>query len=349
MTEAEGWAVRFGRALTLTAALFAQVGMQAAQASSGPPASTTAATAPITTTAPAAVYSCAKTRAGSPRPGTNVVSTARFGPYQATLSGRVAPGGFVAKPYLALADDGKTVATYQLLADEPLTNFSTNGELPRSWTPATSYSGPYSDLCLARFSADQPPTGTAQSGDQPRVVALVAVNDPPDANQCCEILNLFDVEGGRGYAFANEIGAVNLGPEAPADLVPQRGTALLVTVDSAFFQQFVDEADTASPVKVLQIGPYGVEDVTRSWLGYVRADAAAWLKELSRRGEERSQYGRGILAAWAADECELGHGQAALARIAQVAASEVVDAGYGSARSFVAHLRSFLAAHGYNC
>ena len=285
---------------------------------------------------PSAIYSCARTRAESGRPGTSVVSTARFGPYQATLSGRIAPGGFVARPSLTLADDGKTVETYQLFADEPLTNFSTIGELSRSSTFATSYSVPNSDLCLARFSADQPPADAFEAGDQPRVVALVPVNDPPDANQCCEIVNLFDVEGGRGYAFAEAIGAVNLGPEAPADLVPERGTALLVTADSAFFEQFTDEADAAMPVKVLEVGPYGVEDVTHSWPSYVTADAAVWLKELKRRGEERSQYGRGILAAWAADECELGHGQAALTRVAHVAAGEITDAGFGSARSFVA-------------
>jgi hypothetical protein len=296
-----------------------------------------------------AVYSCASTRAESARPGATVVSTARFGPYRATLSGRIAPGGFVARPSLSLADNGKTVATYQLFADEPLTNFSTIEELSGSWTGVTSGSGRDSDLCLARFSADQPPADAFQAGDQPRVVAIVPVNDPPGANQCCEIVNMFDIEGGTGYAFANAIGAVNLGPEAPADLVPERGTALLITVNSAFFLEFTDEVDTASPVKVLEVGPYGVEDVTRSWPSYVTTDADMWLKLLERPGEERSpRTARGLLAAWAADECELGHGQAALSRVAQVAAGEVAEPGWPSAPSFVASLRSFLAAQGYD-
>jgi hypothetical protein len=302
-----------------------------------------------TMVAPAAVYSCAGTRAESARPGTSVVSTARFGPYQATLSGRIAPGGLVGRPSLALADGGKTVATYQLLGDEPLTNFSTIEELSRPWAPAMWHSAPSSDLCLARFSADQPPANALQAGDQPRVVALVAVNDPPDANQCCEIVNLFGVEGGRGYAFAEAIGAVNLGPEAPAELLPERSTALLVSVNSAFFLRFTDEADTFMPVKVLEVGPYGVEDVTRSWPSYVTADAAALLKALRRPGYETSPLSRGLLAAWAADQCELGHGRAALDRVAQVAAGEVADPGWPSAPSFVAQLRSFLAAQGYDC
>jgi hypothetical protein len=248
-----------------------------------------------------------------------------------------------------LADNGKTVAAYQLFGDEPLTNFSTIEELSRSSEVATLGSGPSSDLCLARFSDDQPPADAFQAGDQPRVVALVAVNDPPDANQCCEIVNLFDVEGGKGYAFANAIGAVNLGPEAPADLVPEPGTALLVTVNSAFFLQFTDEVDTASPVRVLEVGPYGVEDVTHSWPSYITTDAAVWLKLLERPGEERKPSARGFLAAWAADECELGHGQAALNRVVQVAAGEIAEPGWPSAHSFVAQLRAFLAAQGYDC
>jgi hypothetical protein len=70
---------------------------------------------------------------------------------------------------------------------------------------------------------------------------------------------------------------------------------------------------------------------------------------LKQNGEERSQDGREMLAARAADECELGHGRAALARVSRIATSEVGDLSFGSARSFVARLRAFLATQGYDC
>jgi hypothetical protein len=236
MITAKGWVVRLSCAFVASAAVLAAAGWTPVQASSQP--ARTLPSAP--TTSPSGAYSCAPTE--SHRAGERVVSTARYGRYQATLSGRVDPGGFVARPLLTLAYDGKTEAVYQPLAPGPLTDFSGIGEVSGPWTQVKEqFPGKGSDLCLANFSRGA------------GVVALVAVNDPPNANECCEIVNLIQA-GPEPYAN-NAIGAVNLGPEAPAVLVAEAGTALFVTANTAFFEQFAAEVDTAMPVKVLQVGP----------------------------------------------------------------------------------------------
>jgi hypothetical protein len=124
-----------------------------------------------------------------------------------------------------------------------------------------------------------------------------------------------------------------------------------VTVDDRFAYAFTSFAGSAMPVQISDYRGGRLVNVTRSFPDRVRRDAERqlrWLAAAKRNGETR-----GVLAAWAADECLLGRSAYAFAWLGAHPAlytGRFADAGFGTgptAQDYRAALRRFLRRTGY--
>lgn len=85
--------------------------------------------------------------------------------------------------------------------------------------------------------------------------------------------------------------------------------ATFVTGDARFAYAFASFADSAFPVRLLELRAGTWRDVTRAHPESLRADAARWLKAYRER--RLGLRSLGVLAAYVADEYRLGHRAAA--------------------------------------
>jgi len=258
----------------------------------------------------------------------------RLGAYAATLSGFVVndfDGNLrMDSPSVTLSYDGKATSTYQLL-DEPGSWYDGGlGFTTKTWSPPGSIPG--SVLCLARFDRN------------PDVQVLVPLFEP---GQCCTFDNLFEIYDFANSGSSDAIGTANLG-EVGGTLVDEHGVALLLGIDPRFTGAFSDYVGTSWPLRVYTLDDLGLIDVTRQWPSLIERDAGSDLErfdQLLRHG--KPQDTRGLLAAWAADECELGRCSQALTFVSQKLAAGDAAPFEGSATAYLALLRHDLMAWGY--
>jgi len=127
------------------------------------------------------------------------------------------------------------------------------------------------------------------------------------------------------------------------------GSFELLSADDRFAYAFASYAASGMPVQVWSYRGGRLVDVTRDHRRLLARDATqqwGYFRQSKRQHREL----RGALAAWAADECTLGRGKAALAWL-QAHGPELrkVDPLYGDAVAFVRSLARFLARAGYRC
>ncbi len=122
-----------------------------------------------------------------------------------------------------------------------------------------------------------------------------------------------------------------------AALTKLGGREVFVSADNDFYCTFISCAASGLPVQVLSFTGDAFHDVTRSYPALIARDAASWLKLYYRHLGE----GEGVLAAWAADEYNLGRAAAATSMLNQQVAARHIS------RSFVRTLQTFLTKHGY--
>jgi hypothetical protein len=134
-------------------------------------------------------------------------------------------------------------------------------------------------VCLARFAGHDRP------------VAVVGVYS--GGAHCCATYRVFD-PANRHEA---QLDAGNTG----ATFVGGDKHALLETSDDAFSYVFTAFAYSGHPIQLLRPATSRFVDVTAKHPARVRADARFWWQQF-----QRADDGRGILAAWAADEELLG-------------------------------------------
>lgn len=118
---------------------------------------------------------------------------------------------------------------------------------------------------------------------------------------CCTIAQVFSYDAATGtYTKARQ----NF--EDPAyelkRLVPG-GDYLFVSANAAFEYEYTSYAQSADPIQIWSFAGNAFTDVTRSYPALITKDAAQWLKLFKHNLKD----GTGPLAAWAADEEELGH------------------------------------------
>jgi hypothetical protein len=110
---------------------------------------------------------------------------------------------------------------------------------------------------------------------------------------------------------------------------------------------FTDFADSAAPLQIFSFSHNAFHDVTRQYPNHLRADAAKWLGAFHRHFGN----GRGLIAAWAADEYLLGRPGLVKSQLAGAlkAGHLSVPARFGgpSPAKFVTQLQALLRRLGY--
>jgi hypothetical protein len=166
---------------------------------------------------------------------------------------------------------------------------------------------------------------------------------------CCSIEQVFTFDPGtRTYAKAER----NFGD--PGDRIEDlghNGRFEFVTADDAFAYAFTDFAASGLPLQILTFSQGRFHDVTGSYPGLVRQDAASWLKVFKHMARQHYADSVGVIAAWAADEYRLGKSAAANRYLSQQAKAGHLKSALGRSepqgQRFVAALKRFLRRHGY--
>jgi hypothetical protein len=117
-----------------------------------------------------------------------------------------------------------------------------------------------------------------------------------------------------------------------------KGRPEFVSADKAFYCQFTDCAASGLPLQIMEFDAERFVNVTRRYPKLVAADASRWL----RLYYKNPLQGLGLIAAWAADEDNLGYE----ATVRTVLQRQIADGHLK--QSFVTNLESFLAKHRYS-
>ncbi len=151
---------------------------------------------------------------------------------------------------------------------------------------------------------------------------------------CCFIDEVYS-HGHSGYTkrqadFQNS--GARLEPIGPG------GTTQFVTADNNFAYMFTDFAESGMPIRILSFNGLRFINVTRSHPAMIRKDAASWWTAY-RKDHDAGR--KGLIAAWAADEYNLGQAKAARATLNAQAKKGLIT------RGFVSTLEQMLIKYGY--
>ena len=162
---------------------------------------------------------------------------------------------------------------------------------------------------------------------------LVVLNLFTGGADCCGIVQVYAPSAAVGSWVLTER---NFG-EAGAKLVDEGGHELFMTGDDAFACAFIDCAQSGLPLQVFSFTGEAFHNVTTSYPALITKDANVWAKAY----DADPRQGQGVIAAWAADEDNLGRE----ATVATTLQGQVKH--HNLTASFVSSLRSFLEKHGY--
>ncbi len=129
------------------------------------------------------------------------------------------------------------------------------------------------------------------------------------------------------------------------------GRLEFLTADDWFAYAFTDFAASGLPMRILAFSDDRFINVTRRFPKLIAKDAALWLRAFKSEAKAHYPDSVGLIAAWAADEDELGHS----AQVARYLARQARDGHLNSplapevpqGTKFVAKLQRFLRLHGY--
>jgi hypothetical protein len=124
-----------------------------------------------------------------------------------------------------------------------------------------------------------------------------------------------------------------------------------LTADDSFAYEFTDFAASGLPIQILTFSNRHFANVTRHYPNLIRRDANLWLRAFKAMAKQHYQDSVGVIAAWAADEEELGHAKLVNTYLAQQAKlghlnSPLAPEEPGGTK-FIAKLQRFLRTHGY--
>jgi len=124
------------------------------------------------------------------------------------------------------------------------------------------------------------------------------------------------------------------------------GIAELVSADDRFAYQFTSFAGSSFPVRIWSYRAGRFTDVTRRFPARIRRDARRqwhWAFTADNR-----MGNAGLLAAWVADQCLLGHEHSAFRQLETLRREHRIALGWDrTATKFIRHLRKFLRRTGY--
>jgi hypothetical protein len=152
------------------------------------------------------------------------------------------------------------------------------------------------------------------------------------------------------YSFAPSTGSYGVSehdfgdPGARIVDLGHDGRYQFLTADDAFAYRFTDFAASGLPIQILTFAHGRFTNVTRRYPKLIAKDAAFYFKAFKRFRSDND----GFVAAWAADEYNLGHRALVSSVLAkELKAGKLHSAQYPSAKKFVAALKKFLRREGY--
>jgi hypothetical protein len=160
---------------------------------------------------------------------------------------------------------------------------------------------------------------------------------------CCAIDEIFTFDPGLNTYVKTEHNFAD--PGARIVDLGHNGRYEFLTANDAFAYAFTDYAASGMPIEILTFSNRRFHDVTKSYPKLIAHDAASYLRIFKHHHNDSL----GVAAAWAADECLLGHSQAAFRYLnKQAKAGHLKSAlGPGGGTKFIAKLRRFLRKLGY--
>ncbi len=273
--------------------------------------------------------SCATTPA-SPKGASTVTATAVLNGVSATLSGTAGTQyqmNILEHPSLEITRSGTT--EYHSPVALPK---GTTALMVESLIDPDS-SAPTQPLCVVRF------------GDNPSPTVLAGFYT--GGAHCCTIIRAYNRAGGQWVAVDHVIGD----PDVEVEEV--EGSPSLVTADDSFSYRFTDYAGSGDPVEVFQVQDGRFVEVTRKYPSVIDADAANWLQLEKQHPSDNL----GLLAAWVADECRIGHQDQAYGTVTSLEAqgklgglndgSHTANDPWPTGAAYVKALKSFLTSRRY--
>lgn len=273
-------------------------------------------------------FSCATTP-DDPRNGTRLTASASSGGVRATLTGTASTTyglPTVAGATLTVTGPGSATTTEKVSAPKQA------GDVDLESLADYESSNPTKPLCVATFGGDSAPT--------------VLLGFYTGGAHCCTIVRAYTRSGAGLTSVDRPIGDPGV---VLTDLNHEPG---LVTADDSFSYEFTDYAASGDPVEVLTFDHGAFTNVTRRFPSLIRSDATRWWTAF----RQSPQDDLGVLAAWAADRCELGQRAEVTATLASLEGHHKLGADVTAAQSspfwpsgsgYVTALDAFLVKHGY--
>jgi hypothetical protein len=203
------------------------------------------------------------------------------------------------------------------------------------------HSGFCGNLCWPAGSRDLQVADVESDGEPDVLLNLYSGGD-----HCCYLTQLFRYDTADGaYTMLEHVWG---DPGYRLKRLDDSGPIEFVSADDRFAYAFAAYAFSGLPIEVLRVSNGAFVDVTREYPALITRDAAVWWK--SYREARHTRYCLGYLAAWAADEYNLGNSAMVATTLAQLASAgelrSIALFGAGGT-GFITHLDHFLAKDGY--
>jgi hypothetical protein len=158
---------------------------------------------------------------------------------------------------------------------------------------------------------------------------------------CCSVEQIFSFDAVTGTYVLTQHDFEDPGEEIK-DL-GHNGQYEFLTADDSFAYAFTDYADSGLPIEILAFASGRFTNVTRQYPKLIAKDAAAYLKYFKHDLGD----GEGLIAAWAADEDNLGHRKLVASTLAKYLKAGDLRGGFSSPKSFIKALNKLLHHDGY--
>lgn len=144
---------------------------------------------------------------------------------------------------------------------------------------------------------------------------------------CCSIADVFSQAPGAGHWTKSTFDFGDPGYKL-VDL-NHDGIDEFLSADDRFAYAFTDYAASGMPLEIMRWSDGRFRDVTRSYPVLIARDAGRWMKLFRQQRRSHYAYTAGIIAAWAADEDELGNSGRGAGFLRHAASADELNSGSG--------------------
>jgi hypothetical protein len=211
----------------------------------------------------------------------------------------------------------------------------------------TAYSAPVTNPTCGRFCSPTLPNPVSLKDLEGDGRTEVLLNLYSGGAHCCYLSEVFSYSAARGryQTVLHDWGDPGFRLAKLDDSRPYEW----LTADDSFAYEFAAFAFSGLPLQILRLVSGHFVDLTRHYPALITRDAATqWKNYLENRG---GGTGLGFLAAWAADEYNLGRERRVTSTLASLDQSHelrgIDPATWPTGAKFVVSLESFLAKSGY--